>query len=67
MIANHYWAAHLGCSPAELFGEPFRIITHGGELIDYNGVFALFRDGAAIRIAQALGFEAYATSMAIRL
>lgn len=47
-IAETYWAAHLGCAPAELFAEPFRVITHGEELSDYDGVFALFRGGSAI-------------------
>ena len=44
-IASAYWATDLGCSPDELFVEPFRIVTHGAELADYCGVFALFRDG----------------------
>lgn len=44
-IANTYWAIHLGCSPDELFAEPLRIVTHGAELADYCGVFALFRCG----------------------
>lgn len=47
-IASTYWAAHLGCSPEELFAEPFRILTHGVELAGYNGVFALFRGGAVM-------------------
>lgn len=46
-IANTYWATHLGCSPDELFAEPLRIITHGAELADYCGVFALFRGAGA--------------------
>lgn len=45
-IASAYWATHLGCSPNELFAEPFRLLAHGAELADYCGVFALFRDGA---------------------
>lgn len=45
-IASTYWAAHLGCSPDELFARPLHLLTHGIELADYNGVFALFRDGA---------------------
>ncbi len=44
-IAHTYWATHLGCSPGDLFAEPFRIVTHGAELADYCGVFALFRGG----------------------
>jgi GNAT superfamily N-acetyltransferase len=48
VIATNYWAAHLGCAPEELFTEPFRIVPHGNELADYNGVFALFRDDKAI-------------------
>lgn len=45
-IASAYWATYLGCSPSELFAEPFRILAHGAELADYCGVFALFRSGA---------------------
>jgi len=47
-IANTYWAAHLGCSREELFSEPLRILTHGAELSDYHGVFALFRGSTAV-------------------
>ncbi|EDY17431.1 GCN5-related N-acetyltransferase [Chthoniobacter flavus Ellin428] len=47
-IATHYWTNHLGCAAGELFSEPLRIITHGPDLADYHGVFALFREGAAI-------------------
>jgi GNAT superfamily N-acetyltransferase len=47
-IADTYWAAHLGCSPATLFAEPFHVITHGGELTGYEGAFALFRNGSTI-------------------
>jgi GNAT superfamily N-acetyltransferase len=47
-IANAYWAALFGCLPGELFAKPFRIVTHGADLADYCGAFALFRGGAAI-------------------
>ena len=47
-LAHAYWASHLGCPADELFAEPLRLITHGGELCRYRGVFALFRDGAAM-------------------
>ena len=47
-IADTYWAAHLGCQPNELFAEAFHIVTHGKKLADYCGVFAVFRDAAAI-------------------
>jgi GNAT superfamily N-acetyltransferase len=43
-----YWAAHLGCSTEALFAEPLHIVTHAIDLADYNGIFALFRDGAAM-------------------
>ncbi len=49
-IATTYWAAHLGCSPDELFAEPLRIVTHGAGLADYRGVFALFR-GSAVTVS----------------
>jgi len=42
-----YWASHLGCPAKALFAEPLHIITHGVELADYSGIFALFRGGAA--------------------
>jgi GNAT superfamily N-acetyltransferase len=42
-----YWASHLGCPTEVLFAEPLHIITHGVELADYSGIFALFRGGAA--------------------
>jgi len=42
-----YWASHLGCPAQVLFAEPLHIITHGVELADYSGIFALFRGGAA--------------------
>lgn len=47
-IARDYWAAHLGCAPEELFAEPVRVLTHGGELTDYVGAFALFRRDAVV-------------------
>jgi hypothetical protein len=47
-IASAYWARHLGCARDELFAEPMRLVTHGRELADYSGVFALFRNGATI-------------------
>jgi ribosomal protein S18 acetylase RimI-like enzyme len=47
-VASAFWAAHLGCPADELFAEPFRIVTHGRELADYGGAFALFREGSAI-------------------
>lgn len=45
--ATSYWASHLGCSPEALFAQPLHIVSHGADLVDYNGVFALFRGGAA--------------------
>ena len=45
-IATAFWAAHFGCLEHELFAEPFRLVTHGRELADYDGAFALFRNGA---------------------
>lgn len=47
-IAGTCWAARLGCSPDELFAEPFRIITPGGHFADYCGAFALFRGDAVV-------------------
>jgi GNAT superfamily N-acetyltransferase len=46
-IADRYWADHLGCLPGELFSVPFRVVTHGEELLGYRGVQLLFRDGKA--------------------
>lgn len=47
-VADAYWASHLGCPADRLFAEPLNIITHGEELSDYRGAFALFRNEAAI-------------------
>jgi GNAT superfamily N-acetyltransferase len=47
-IAHAYWASHFGCSPDELFTKPFRLLTHGGELTDYDGAYALFRGDAVM-------------------
>jgi GNAT superfamily N-acetyltransferase len=45
--ATTYWASHLGCSAESLFGQPLHIVVHGTDLADYEGIFALFRCGAA--------------------
>ena len=47
-LAHTYWASHMGCAEEELFAEPMKIITHGGELSRYQGAFAMFRDGASM-------------------
>ncbi len=46
--AGKYWAAHLGCPCDEFFAQPFRMLSHGGELSDYWGVFSLFREGSVM-------------------
>ncbi len=46
-LATGYWASWLGCSTEALFADPCHVITHGIELADYDGIFALFRRGAA--------------------
>jgi GNAT superfamily N-acetyltransferase len=46
--AASYWASHLGCSSETLFAQPLRIVTHGVDLADYDGIFALFRGEAAM-------------------
>jgi GNAT superfamily N-acetyltransferase len=48
LVATHYWATHLGCAPESLFALPLNIVTHGPDLSDYNGIFAIFRDGTAM-------------------
>ncbi len=45
--ATSYWASHLGCSTEAIFAQPLSIITHGGDLGDSDGIFALFRGCAA--------------------
>jgi GNAT superfamily N-acetyltransferase len=45
--ATGYWSSHLGCSIEMLFAQPLHIVTHGADLADYDGIFALFRGGAA--------------------
>src|SRR5277367_3302348 len=42
-----YWAAHLGCPTKALFAQPLHILAHGPDLANYDGIFALFREGAA--------------------
>lgn len=42
--AGAYWASHFfGCPLSALFGG--EVLNHGGELSDYAGAFALFREG----------------------
>jgi GNAT superfamily N-acetyltransferase len=45
-VTSH-WASHLGCSTEALFAQPLHIVTHGADLAEYDGIFALFRGGAA--------------------
>jgi len=45
--ATSYWASHLGCSTEALFAQPLLIVSHGPDLADYDGIFALFRGGSA--------------------
>jgi GNAT superfamily N-acetyltransferase len=45
--ATSYWASHFGCSAESLFAHPLNVVTHGRDLADYNGIFAIFRDGAS--------------------
>jgi GNAT superfamily N-acetyltransferase len=47
-IATRYWADHLGLPHDALFAAPLRIVSHGGELEDYAGVFALCRGPSKI-------------------
>lgn len=47
-IAHNYWASHLGIARDQLFSKTVDLISHGGELSDYPGIFALFREGMAI-------------------
>lgn len=44
-VADGYWAAHCGCLPEELHDSPLRVLENAGELSDYRGIFALFRNG----------------------
>lgn len=43
--AECYWTREFGCPVGELFGKPQQILTHGGGLSGYRGIFALFREG----------------------
>ena len=42
-IVSRYWAKHLGFAEGALFDEQFKVVSHGGELTNYNGVVALAR------------------------
>ena len=58
-IADGYWATEFGCSTDELFATPFGFVTHGAELADYRGVFALFRRQAWLDVGgwKPVGYE----------
>jgi len=43
--ADAYWAGEMGLSAAEFFRESLHVRPHGERLADYNGIFALFRNG----------------------
>jgi len=45
---TNYWASQFGCAAEALFAQPLCLVTHGAELADYHGIFALFREGAAV-------------------
>lgn len=45
--AAAYWSAEMGFAGDELFRESLSVRPHGDRLADYNGIFALFRDGKA--------------------
>jgi GNAT superfamily N-acetyltransferase len=47
-VVTSYWTSHLGLPAASLFAEPRQVITHGGERLRYQGIFALFRENSAI-------------------
>ena len=55
---TRYWAAETGCTAEDLFREPVSVVPHGPRLADYDGVFALFREGAARVSLPADRFEA---------
>jgi hypothetical protein len=46
LIAD-YWSADFGCPAKSLLAQPLHLLTHGPSLADYNGIFALFREGKA--------------------
>lgn len=47
-VADNYWATHLGITRDQLFSKAVDLISHRGELSDYPGIFALFREGMVI-------------------
>lgn len=44
---ERYWAMHLATPVERLFAKPANVVTHGPELSDYNGIFAVFREDRA--------------------
>ena len=46
--ASAHWSAEMSCQPDELFARPLQLKSHGEALADYNGIFALFREGRAV-------------------
>jgi GNAT superfamily N-acetyltransferase len=47
-LVSWYWADYLGLSAEALFATARQIMTHGAELADYAGIFALFRHDRVI-------------------
>jgi GNAT superfamily N-acetyltransferase len=47
-VANKFWSSHLGVDSDSLFSTPLQLVEHGTDLANYNGIFALFTNSAAI-------------------
>lgn len=47
-IANRYWASHFGIAEESFLVAPREIVAHAGELIGYEGVLSLSREGAIV-------------------
>lgn len=48
---ERYWAQHMATPVEQLFVQPANVVTHGGKLADYNGIFAIFRgEGATVSV-----------------
>lgn len=46
--ADAHWATETDCEKNEFFELPVRLKAHGEAMADYNGIYALFREGRVI-------------------
>ncbi|WP_035601269.1 GNAT family N-acetyltransferase [Haloferula sp. BvORR071] len=57
-IANRHWASEFGIDPEGMFAEELMLVRHAEALADYDGIFALFREGRVMVSLPGDRFEA---------